>query len=172
MSALSEAIHRVEGSALAVLKMLRDSKGALSEIDEEDDDGDLVVVKAGGSTVVSTTIAKKSDMTSEQNIDSIVDEITAVGEMNKDGIIRVGSEADDLSVQSELTMFDDLKPLSLTSIRRAGVAILACLVASIYNAPDAKSRAGPIKAFVTGGGMDALIVGSFYEWRGEDGQDK
>jgi hypothetical protein len=96
-----------------------------------------------------------------------MDEIAAAGEAAKDGVIRVGSEADDSSVQSELTMFDDLKPLSLASIRRAGVAILACTVASIYNLPDAKSRAGPIKAFVAGGGMDALVVGSFYEWRGE-----
>mmetsp|Transcript_15075 Transcript_15075/g.31062 ORF Transcript_15075/g.31062 Transcript_15075/m.31062 type:complete len:1056 (+) Transcript_15075:7-3174(+) len=164
MSSLTEAIHRVEGSALAILKMLRDGKGDLTGIEEEattsdkgDLEGDLVVVKTGCSTIVSSTVG---------NGDSIMSEIAAAGEASADGVVqRATSEIDDLSVQSELTMFDDVKPLSLTSIRRAGVAILACIVASIYNVPDAKSRAGAVKAFVGGGGLDALIVGSFYEWR-------
>lgn len=77
MSSLTEAIHRVEGSALAILKMLRDGKGDLTGIEEEattsdkgDLEGDLVVVKTGCSTIVSSTVG---------NGDSIMSEIAAAG---------------------------------------------------------------------------------------------
>ena len=209
MSSLTEAIHRVEGSALAVLKILREGKGGdLAGIEEGEvepsDAGDLIVVKAGGSTVVSTTVGNNDDLANSKD-NSVMAEIVAAGEVrrsdersdssiciyiytkiygsilsktfsslttfcssqkNNNGVVqRAGSDADDSTVQSEMTMYDDLKPLSLTSIRRAGVAALACVVASIYNVSDPKNRSGPIKAFVAQGGIDALIVGSFYEWR-------
>ena len=171
-SSFTDSICRVEGSGQAMLKILKSHlkrpATAIEEEREEDEDGELVVVKTGGGSAVvssSVTSPKPEGSTAEDPGNSIFDTINATGEQNKDGVIAIKDNDDEEStVASELTLYEDTQPLSLTSIRRAGVAGLACIAASLFNNSNTNSSLSATKALAVSGGLDALLLIAYYEF--------
>ena len=74
------------------------------------------------------------------------------------------SDDEESTVASELTLYEDSQPLSVTSVRRAGVAGLSCIAASLFNNPNPNSSLSATKALVVSGGLDALLLVAYYEF--------
>ena len=183
VSTITDAINRVEGSALAALKLLQTSMRSISEendndvgreaagggggaADNETIDENIVLVKSGATTVVSTTVRSPKKSTESQMEDSLLSEISQAGDENQGGVVNAtNSEADESSsVASELTLYEDKQPLSSTSIRRAGVAALACIVCCLHNNPNPNSKLSSIKALTASGAIDALLLLAYHEF--------
>ncbi|GMH83237.1 hypothetical protein TL16_g09528 [Triparma laevis f. inornata] len=173
LSAFSESIQRVEGSCISILKMLKDyiKNGQGHGIEECDEVGEMVLVKSGGETFVSSNLVQEEKLTKvEMDNKSFLDSINQSGADNPDGVIDVPLEDDEVthtSIESELTLYLDPNPLSLTSIRRAGVVGLSCLTTVLMQRDSSKRNGSGVKSILVNGGVDALLCLGYYQFNEE-----
>jgi len=191
-------MRRVDGSANAILRMLRaekkkqrnnlqavidagGKKGKDAVVMDDGDEGDqLIMVKSGKDTVMASSVLSPEKVNGKSGTDNDNlngDQNESYCEDNNDRYTGENdgdksdddddddkSDDDNLSRNTEAAIIEDKAPLSVFSIRRAGLIGLIALLRNLKNSGSEQENDASMKMFVLSGGVDALLLLSYYRF--------